>query len=144
MTQAQESVFANRGVNPLQYGEYSRSLQGTYKNPQGRKPRTMFEESLISPDGYRTRQWYAQPWKPNPELPVSVQHINEAATYSNQRPAKPCNQANRSNESFPVYEISAKAKLAYLRRKLKRRYFIKKPTAVVFQDTSMPSDDSLT
>lgn len=48
------------------------------------------------------------------------------------------------DESIPIEEVSAKAKLMYLRRKLKRRYFKRKPTAVAFQDVVMPADDSLT
>jgi hypothetical protein len=41
-------------------------------------------------------------------------------------------------------EASAKAKLAYLRRRLQRRYFRKKPTAQIFKDIEAIRDDSLT
>jgi hypothetical protein len=52
--------------------------------------------------------------------------------------------ADACRESVPIEEVSARAKLAYLRRKLKRRYFKQKPTAVEFQDLVMPKDNSLT
>ena len=48
------------------------------------------------------------------------------------------------SENGSVDEASAKAKLAYLKRRLQRLYFRKKPTAQVFKDIQAIQDDSLT
>lgn len=205
MRLAQEAVFSDRQVNPLQYGEYSKSIQGPQENPQGKiytqdelraarnrlhrgtKPQNFFEDTRGIE--YGTAQWYAQPWDTGfvrtqtkaPSQPVNegissppkdgrqgalrntVQYLDRSYTDSkkgirNQRIRQeikknlskarelPCYTQNEDafGENVPIEEVSAKAKLAYLRRKLKRRYFKRKPTAVAFQDIIMPADDSLT
>jgi len=228
MRQAQEAVFSERPVNPLQYGEYSRSLRGTQENPKGQiytkeqlqaararlhrgtAPQNHFLEGILDAVsiGGKTASYYAQPWDtglvrtqtkaglpineggdggeaafskhfdpesekfdyrgayrdlcgsdPRPKYMTANQEKQAvlskmgAATRDKLLPGLAGRAARRGlrdtredavAESVPIEEVSAKAKLAYLRRKLKRRYFKRKPTAVAFQDLVMPSDDSLT
>jgi len=220
-TNVLERLSQSRVINPLQYGDYSKSIQGPQENPQGKiytenelraarnrlhrgsKPESFFEGYNKDDPRYRTESWYNQPYKSIPKAVVTPpQPINEAsnisklagtdkagkeaawdiaddrkhpqiarelgrnrhksimnALYNHGFDADPersdrgkfsdveARRAKRrfvAQESVPIEEVSAKAKLAYLKRKLLRRYFKRKPTAVMFKDNVLPADDSLT